>query len=162
MPRGVGQVVLPYKNSTGMCRVKAPHFSALAAPKASIFLPGPLQKTSFSKIYNSLYRFSNLGRSKRPSFKKKKEVSLLFLIPKPSVFPVRSLSESPSFLVRDRSLGLPFLNLARHKYTNCGGVGVVRKRLQSSFAKYKRNNNYFQIVTDWQFHQNAPFVKWFE
>ena len=34
---GAGEVGggLPYKDSTGMCRAKVPHFSAFAAPKAS-------------------------------------------------------------------------------------------------------------------------------
>ena len=125
-PKGV----LPYKDSTGMCRAKAPHPSP-------IFRPLPLL---------SLY-FFDLGRSKRPPFQKytilciafptwadrkdlrlktnkkkkknnnnkkkkkkrkeKKNVSLLYLAPKSPVFPVRG-----------RSLSLPFLNPARNIFTN--------------------------------------------
>ena len=32
-----GGAIPPYKDSTGMCRAKAPHFSALTAPKDSTF-----------------------------------------------------------------------------------------------------------------------------
>ena len=53
-----------------MCHAKAPNFSALTA---LLFRPGQLQKTPLSKIKNSSFCFSDLGRSKRPSFKKKKK-----------------------------------------------------------------------------------------
>ena len=67
--------VLPYKDSKGMCRAKAPNFLALIT---LLFRPGQLQKTPLSKINNSSFFFSDLGRSKRPSFKKKTKRFLRF------------------------------------------------------------------------------------
>ena len=61
--------------------------------------------------------FPTWADRKHPLFKKI-YVSLLFLAPKSPVFPVRGRSESPSFSVRGRFLSLPFLNPARHIYTN--------------------------------------------
>ena len=80
-----------------------------------LFRPGPLQKTHFSKIYYSLFRFSNLSRSKRPSFLKNISFSVI-LAPKSPVFPVSGRSESPPFSVRDRSLSPQFLIPVRHIY----------------------------------------------
>ena len=105
---GEGAGVLPYKDSTCMCRAKAP-----------IFRPWPLLRTTFStwaapkdplfKNYNSLLHFSDLGRSKRLLFKK--YPFLLFLAPKYPVFPVSGRSKSPPFSVRGRSLSPHFKTL---------------------------------------------------
>ena len=70
MPRGGGGV-LPYKDSMGMCHVKAPYFSALATHKDSTFSTWATPKDPFSKTYNSLFLFSNLGRSKKTHVLKK-------------------------------------------------------------------------------------------
>ena len=96
---GGGEGVLPYKDSTGMCRAKAPRRPTPPPP--------PMFRTWL------LYCF-DVGHSKRPPFQKytilcsafptwtdrkdrrfkKIYVSLLFLTPKSPVFPVRGRSES--------------------------------------------------------------------
>ena len=99
---------------------KSPIFRPWPLLKTLPFRPGLLQKTPFSKINNYLFRFSDLGRSKRPSFLKNIRFckSLLFLAPKSPVFPVSGRSESPPFSARDHSLSPPFLNPVRYIYTN--------------------------------------------
>ena len=75
--------------------------------KTLLFRHGLLQKTPFSKVYNSLFRFSDLGRSKRPSLKQLR--FFIILAPKSPVYPVsgRSVSPPPPFSVRYRSLSPP-------------------------------------------------------
>ena len=123
---GGGGGVLPYKDSTGMCRAKAP------APP-----PPPIFRTWL------LYCF-DVGHSKRPPFQKyiilysafptwadRKDrrfkniyVSFLFLTPKSPFFPwgaaLKAPPPRPAFSVRGRSLSPPppFLNNARQIYTN--------------------------------------------
>ena len=69
---GGGGAVYSHIKTVQVCAARKPpppppHFSDLAT---LLFRRRPLQKTPFSKIYNSLFCFSDLGRSKRSSFKK--------------------------------------------------------------------------------------------
>ena len=114
--------VLPYTDSTGMCRAKdplPPFFRPWPLLKTLLFRHGPLQKTPFSKIYNSLFRFYRPGQIEKTLVKKtnKKNVSLLFVSPKSPVFPVSGRSESPPFSVRGSSISTPPPPLVRHIYT---------------------------------------------
>ena len=114
-------VVLPYKDSTGMCRAKAPHFSALPLLKTLLFRLGPLQKTLFSKLYNSLSVFSDLGRSKGFSFLKNIRFFVIFSSkPLFVFFPWGAALKSPIFSEGPLSKHPPppFLNPVRLIYTN--------------------------------------------
>ena len=99
--------VLPYKDSTGICRAKNPHFSALttwATPKDLLF--------------KNIQIFVPAADRKDPPFKKI-YVSLLFLAPK-LLFSLQGAAlKAPPFSVRGRSLSPPiFKPCAAHIYTN--------------------------------------------
>ena len=62
----------------GYVPCESPHFKAFAAPKLLLFLPGPLQKTPFSKNIQFCVPLFRLARSKNPCFKKNIRFFLIF------------------------------------------------------------------------------------
>ena len=87
-------------------------------PLKTTFSTWAAPKTPFSKI-NNLFHFSDRPDKKDPCLKKYTFCfSLLFLAPKPPVFPLRGRPESLPFLVRGGSPSHQFLNSVRHIYAN--------------------------------------------
>ena len=93
-PEGIG--VLPYKDSTGMCRAKVLYFSALAAPKDSTFSTWAAPK---DPIFQNIQFFIPLFRPGQinKTLVLKIYVSLLFLARKSPFFPWVAVLKAPYF-----------------------------------------------------------------
>ena len=97
-----------------MCRPKAPHFSASAAPKNSTFSTWTAPKHPPFQKYTFVYStFPTWAAPKDPTFKSIRFFVIFSSTPPPR-FSLRGRSESLPFSVRGRSLSSP--NSGRHIY----------------------------------------------